>query len=241
MVHFIPHFFRCRPCDGRHWQCRHWSHGLGPRPRGHRLVGWQKWFEGPENMFSFMNMSKNTKIHSYSVSYSCIYLCTLGTAKTTFVFKSGMFHELCCEIAPTWKHLAVICCVWNCSRPMNVQSLSLYLGQWWPIDPFVHPYILSYLSDSYLSCMLVYLLFFDLFVYLRLGLRLYVVNHLEMMCVYMYVILYIYIHTCHSIIISTYSNIYIHVHNRWTCTRSWRFEVERARDLRMLGWGCQIF
>ena len=28
-------FFRCRPCDGRHWQCRHWSHGLGPRPRGH--------------------------------------------------------------------------------------------------------------------------------------------------------------------------------------------------------------
>ena len=173
--------------------------------RGHgatwpRLVGWQKWFEGLENMFSFMNMSKNTKIHTYSVSYSCIYLCTLGTAKTTFVFKSGMFHELCCEIAPTWKHFAVICCVWNCSRPMNVQSLSLYLGQWWPIDPFVHPYDLS---DSYLSCMLFF--------------------------------------SSHSIIISTYSNIYIHVHNSWTCTRSWRFEVERARDLRMLGWGCQIF
>ena len=40
MVHFIPHVFRCRPCDGRHWQCRHWSHGLGPRPRGHLATAW---------------------------------------------------------------------------------------------------------------------------------------------------------------------------------------------------------
>ena len=38
---FIQHF-RCRPCDGRHWQCWYWSHRLGHREPPRLDIGGSK-------------------------------------------------------------------------------------------------------------------------------------------------------------------------------------------------------
>ena len=108
-----------------------------------------------------------------------------------------------------------------------------YLDLSCSLYPCVHPYIVSYLSDSYLGCTFTFVSFHLVF-YLRLGFYLYLLNHLDMMCVYVYIV---YMWTLYYFNIKFYTRMYTIVEH----AQDLGTEVERARDLRTLGWGCPIF
>ena len=144
MVHLISTILlRCRPCDGRHWQCRHWSHGPGPRTD----VVWRPWKHVFMN-WTCQKMPKYIIIHTRSCI--CICLCFLGTVNARFVFRSGMSRELSCEIVLAGNILLwfVVC------ETVYAQSMCSHCHFTWTYHGLsIHAYILT-LCPTYLIAIL---------------------------------------------------------------------------------------